>query len=317
MSLNTIDHVLLTRFNVPSAGRESLIRAQESWLRDRVALFEKYCLPSVLQQSVISFNWIIYFDPQSPPWLREWIDKLAPLKIFHPIFRESVSNEQLVSDLRHVSGATAQTLLTTNLDNDDSLAVDFVEQVQSAVGNNGKKAIYLANGLILQYPSIYLQCDKDNAFCSVAEPWDTPVTAWADWHNRLHMHMPVSVVYGPPAWVQVVHGTNVSNRVHGRLDRPSAYRARLAVALVDLPEPRPLKFATEAFVARPFRSTAWQVRSLSKDLVIRVLGRKGLESARDIAAGTTHRFRALLASAKPARSLSVDTIEPGNSNAAE
>jgi len=40
------DHVLLTRFNLPSKGFEGMITAKEGWLTDRIALFEFYCLPS-------------------------------------------------------------------------------------------------------------------------------------------------------------------------------------------------------------------------------------------------------------------------------
>ena len=62
----SIDHVILTRFNLPTAGVESLVRAQEGWLRDRQVLFEKYCLPSVKFQTRQDFSWIVYFDTQSP-----------------------------------------------------------------------------------------------------------------------------------------------------------------------------------------------------------------------------------------------------------
>ncbi|MCU1424755.1 MAG: hypothetical protein JWM51_1046, partial [Microbacteriaceae bacterium] len=68
------DHVLLTRFNLPSAGVESLIRAQEGWLRTRVELFERYCVPSVLAQTSSSYRWLIYFDPESPQWLKDRVE---------------------------------------------------------------------------------------------------------------------------------------------------------------------------------------------------------------------------------------------------
>ena len=40
-----IDHVLLTRFNLPSAGAEAAIRNRKGWLEHRIVLFERYCLP--------------------------------------------------------------------------------------------------------------------------------------------------------------------------------------------------------------------------------------------------------------------------------
>ena len=85
-----LDHVLLTRFNLPSKGHESLVRAQENWLKNRVMLFERYCLPSVLAQTCRSFSWIIYFDPESPVWLLDWVRSHEQWGYFNPYFREEV-----------------------------------------------------------------------------------------------------------------------------------------------------------------------------------------------------------------------------------
>ncbi|MBY8850425.1 putative rhamnosyl transferase, partial [Saccharothrix sp. MB29] len=68
-----MDHVVLTRFNLPSVGAESVVRAQEGWLTKRVGLFERYCLPSVAAQTSSDFRWLIYFDPESPQWLKDRI----------------------------------------------------------------------------------------------------------------------------------------------------------------------------------------------------------------------------------------------------
>lgn len=290
MTRPAIDHVILTRFNLPSAGRESLIRAQDGWLRKRVALFERYCLPSVLQQDTDAFKWIIYFDPESPQWLVDWLQTIEESANFVPIFRESVSHADLLVDLRTVTGAQGQTLITTNLDNDDAVATDFVSRIQTAVQGRARQAIYLANGLILNEPNLYIHRDQYNAFCSVAESWNAPLTAWTDWHNRLHLHMQVNLVEGPPAWLQVIHGTNVSNRVHGRLTRPRDHLGRFGSLDADLPEPGRVKYFTESYATRPLRISLWAVRSLAKRLVLLVGGRDGLESLRNTFATAASRL---------------------------
>jgi hypothetical protein len=167
----TIDHVLLTRFNVPSAGREKVIRAQDGWLRKRVQLFERFCMPSVQRQTVKDTHWLIYFDPESPQWLQDWIESTAPA-VFTPVFRSSVNRDELISDVRRVSGATSDVLLTTNLDNDDALAVDFVERLRGCVRDSTRTGIYFQNGVILHWPELYRRVDRFNAFCSVAESWE-------------------------------------------------------------------------------------------------------------------------------------------------
>lgn len=309
------DHVILTRFNLPSKGRESLIRAQDGWLRNRVALFEQYCLPSIRGQDTDAFKWIIYFDPESPPWLKDWLQSLEQAADFVPIFRESVSQADLLDDLRVVTGARGRTLITTNLDNDDAVATDFVTQIQAAVQGHARQVIYLANGLILNEPDLYAHRDQDNAFCSVAESWAAPMTAWADWHNRLHLHMQVNLVDGPAAWLQVIHGTNVSNRVHGRLTQPHDHRDRFGSLLTELPEPGRVKYLVESYVARPLRMTLWSARSLAKGLVLLVAGRNGLENLRNGIATAVFRVPEFFPAHQPRHRAAAARHEPSDLNA--
>src|SRR6185312_5160768 len=213
-----IDHIFLTRFNLPSAGVEHAIRAQEGWLRDRVELFESVCLPSLRQQSDHGFAWIIYFDPESPAWLRKWIVNINEDRIFQAVFRKEVTDSTLYEDLSGAIHARTGKLLTTNIDNDDGLAVDFVERAKRAAAQTTapRQALYFTEGLVKRSNELYLRADKRNAFCSVVESWERPVSCWADWHNLLERSMPVREVSGTPAWLQVVHEHNVSNRVRGQ-----------------------------------------------------------------------------------------------------
>lgn len=271
------DHILITRFNVPTLGRESLIRAREGWLRQRVDLFETYCLPSVSHQTIKNFQWLIYFDPESPPWLKDWVRQHESRHSFIPLFRESISRRELVSDLHSLIDETSEVLVTTNLDNDDALATDFIARVQHAIHGASRTAIYLEHGVILQDENLYLRRDNTNAFCSVAESWDKPVTAWADWHNRLGRSMPVTVVDGPPAWLQVIHDSNVSNVVHGTLSRPRLFNSRFPHVLAGLPEPRTHVLLGDAILWRPIRGTKAVMRQLAKTIAIQLFGRDGFD----------------------------------------
>ncbi|MEW1982225.1 glycosyltransferase [Citricoccus sp. NPDC079358] len=291
MTAPAMDHVLLTRFNVPTPGRESLIRAQDGWLRDRIVLFEKYCLPSVLAQTTPDFEWIIYFDPESPRWFTDWVDGWCTDRRFHAIYRASISREELLSDVRSVTGGRARTLLTTNLDNDDGLATDFVERLQAAVTGQRREALYLTSGIVLQDTAAYLRHDPVNAFCSVAEPWNDPVMAWADWHNRLGRAMPVVQVGGGPGWLQVVHGRNVSNTVHGRPTHPHEHACRFPAALTGLPPVHPSHLLLDAVLRRPLRVARSTLRHGTKTMALVLLGPDGFTQAKDTAATTVTRFR--------------------------
>ncbi|GAA3884260.1 hypothetical protein GCM10022243_56290 [Saccharothrix violaceirubra] len=277
-----MDHVILTRFNLPSVGAESIVRAREGWLTERVGLFERYCLPSVAAQTSRDFRWIIYFDPESPQWLKHRI--AAHGDAYTPIFRTQVSRADLVADISALFEVKGDELITTNLDNDDGLAADFVERLQAQPRRIGRVAYYLGNGLVKSPEGLFAHVDKDNAFASLREGWADPITCWADWHNRLHRHAKVLSLGGEPGWLQVVHGGNVSNRTRGRLVSPAAYRSLFGDALDDVAEPDAGVLARDRFVGHPLRVARDSARYLAKTAAQRVLGPDGFEKAKQVIA---------------------------------
>lgn len=283
-----VDHVILTRFNLPSGGSEALIRSRDGWLTSRVSLFERYCLPSLQMQTCRNFGWIVYFDPASPDWLRERIAKWSEERLLTAIFRESVTKDEMISDIQLCVGRNHKMLMTTNIDNDDAVAVDFVERLQRSATAKCRTAVYLANGLILTGDRIYANRDPDNAFCSVLEPWDDARMCWSDWHNMLHLSMPVQVVEGAPAWLQVVHGDNVSNRVKGRRQSPSLYEDLFPGMLDSMPEPKRSERLLEALVDAPKRRVADRSRQALKRVILSLSGKEGLARVRLLAKQLRH-----------------------------
>jgi len=276
----TIDHVILTRFNLPTPGPEALIRAQDGWLRNRVELFERYTVPSLRTQSTPAFRWIVYLDVESPQWLRDRIEPLVEEGLLVALYRERVDWQDVARDVRELTGAASDILLTTNLDNDDAVAVDFVERLQSAARTETPAALFLRRGLIVHGAEVYLRDDPDNAFCSVSEGRDDPQTAWRDWHTLLHTRFRAVNIPGAPGWLQVIHGQNVSNRVHGALTSPAAYRGLFPGLLDGVPEPGRAAVAVDVLVRRPARGTAKAVRTFGKNTLLRMFGKSGLDQVK-------------------------------------
>jgi putative rhamnosyltransferase len=266
------DHVVLTRFNLPSHGVEGMIRAREGWLRQRVELFETYTIPSVASQT-LPLTWLVYLDPESPSWLLERLAPWARRGLFRPVLRASVSGEELVSDIVEAAPRRGDFLVTTNLDNDDGVASDLSARLASVSDPRPRIAIYLTRGLVKSGDQLYLRTDRRNAFCSVRETWDDPVTAWSEYHNELGSAMPVLELGGAPAWLQVVHGNNVSNRVRGRLVAPAAYRDRFAGLLDDARAPSASELVADRYLRRPARELRDGARSAARVAGLRLLGK--------------------------------------------
>lgn len=267
-------HLILTRFNLRIWNEDKHNRPTltEKWLRERVALFENYCLPSLKAQTCQDFRWIILFGTDSPEWLLgkidEWCDVFPQIRpvsvqpasqgVFRRVFREVAASEAEPQGGR---------MLTTYLDNDDALRCDFVEDVQ-------RRASELPDGTFLCYRygvqyftdmklATCVPC-RYNHFPSYVEDYGSPDEVQTFF--RLVSHAQMKVLPGScvvhvenrdkPMWMEVVHETNKYNDVHMALRTRlmTAYPAlRAAFGLPHLElSPRPRQDFVMRFVPRFF-----------------------------------------------------------------
>ena len=122
---SALTHLLITRFNL---NYGDLYPYSEAWMEHRMALFERYCLPSVRRQRCTGFAWRVYFDRARTARHEARMRALLDGPGLHPVFVDSPA--EMIADLR--AQAPAQGLfLTTRLDNDDVLHPDFTRDVQA------------------------------------------------------------------------------------------------------------------------------------------------------------------------------------------
>lgn len=66
----TFEHYIITRFNLPifqpKVKGKKYTSCSEEYLNYRFQLFEKYCLPSIKNQSCQNFKWLVLFDDNTP-----------------------------------------------------------------------------------------------------------------------------------------------------------------------------------------------------------------------------------------------------------
>lgn len=253
------EHVILTRFNLATPGRESALRNQPGWLRGRFDLFADWCLPSVAAQTEQRFEWIVLFDIDTPAPFRAEIEALRGVYPFHAWFTPLFPADGWRRCVAEVVAPRAPMLLSTRLDNDDALSVDHVARLHARVGGDATRAYNFTAGLIRQGDGLWQIAHPSNAFFSLLEPWgpDT-VTAPSIAHMALDRAAPVEQIDGPPAWLQVVHGGNVSNKVRGR--RVDGAAARFGgKGLTGVRPPGPAERVLEALAA-PLRALRDRLR---------------------------------------------------------
>ncbi|MEP3052423.1 MAG: glycosyltransferase [Erythrobacter sp.] len=230
----SIEHFLLTRFNIASEGREKTIRKRPGWLERRFELFEQFCLPSVAAQTNQDFCWFIYFDCETAPEFRNRIDNLRQRRNFEARYVASFSNELASLDISKRMLPQTERVITTRLDNDDALARFFLTQVRRSAENS-------PNGTILNFPSglelasgkLYRSSHRENSFVSLVESSKDIRTVWSDPHNMLARRWRYHQIPSAPAWLQAIHQENVANRVKGQ----RAKRSDDLLAFQIVPEP--------------------------------------------------------------------------------
>ena len=124
-------HLVLTRFNTAIGYAPSLRRLDSDWLRERLILFERFCMPSMAAQQDAQFQWVVFFDAASPAWFKDKIKSYGTLIM--PLYIDGLATDPVIAERVARTGlVSSQYLVTTRLDNDDALASNHLATVQKA-----------------------------------------------------------------------------------------------------------------------------------------------------------------------------------------
>jgi hypothetical protein len=213
--MDTFRHVILTRFNVKV---EQSGRPGSDWLEHRFELFERFCLPSVQAQTCGNFVWIVFCDPEIPQPFLDRIGAYAQWKTLRPIFFRNVFHQGMAQAAVADLARGHSHLITSRLDNDDAICRTFVESIQHRFRSQPFEFLNFTNGYIMDTSAggrIWLGRHSSNAFVSLVERAADYSTVYCGNHMDLDRQGPVVQIAEPAAWLQVVHGRNLSNQVWG------------------------------------------------------------------------------------------------------
>lgn len=261
----SIQHIILTRFNIATPGREVAIRNSPGWLERRFDLFERYCLPSVAAQEGADFTWLIYFDRDTPELFRARIKAAQVTVPFEARFVGVTQMSEVADDVRERLARDCIRVITTRLDNDDAIAGQFFAAIQEAARAQRQDAVLnFPHGLAVQDGRLYSAFDASNPFTSLVEGAAHPRTIWSVQHHLLGREFRLQQIISAPQWLQVVHGDNVINRIKGK-------RLADGTALLQFPvKVEPPITQTSPFVLALDRGALHPLRRL-RELAIRLV----------------------------------------------
>jgi len=210
-------HIVITRYWFPIAAtrKDDGSCSDAEWFERRYELFKTYCLPSVLGQSEQEFIWIVYFDESAPyESVKQVKELLSAYPHFHVRTLSAFKSSVIRDDLANFTHGF-EYLLTTRLDNDDGLHREFIKRLHDAIRPGGREFLNFPVGLIACGERIYLYRHRSNAFISFFEPVEGALTVFCAPHEQLCYWAPIRQLEAWPSFLQVVHGTNLSNKPRG------------------------------------------------------------------------------------------------------
>lgn len=143
MDNDLFDHFLITRFSYRGADACSveIDPLDKRRLGKRFDIFEAVCLPAVLAQRERRFDWILIIDAALPIPFRQRLERLTAS---HPFIRLHVyqpgTRIESLGWLTAYYRRCADYTLTTALDDDDALCVDYIEVLQDHIRDLARSA---------------------------------------------------------------------------------------------------------------------------------------------------------------------------------
>ena len=235
---NTVfQHFILTQFNLRNfpKAKNSAYDKWVDWTRERITLFEKYCLPSVLNQSEQNFTWILYFDEETPEEFSDFLEKMTsnPNIVIYYCNGASGFQSDYMSPVLSRLTKGSDWVVTSRIDNDDCAHKDMVKKIQANIQFKHKFKVSLASGYALdeQTKKLAHYYYPMSPFLSLVEKRDQARGVFERGHTvweglRLWIYKEICIewfasksrmvrfVLSKPMWMQVIHQTNVSNSFH-------------------------------------------------------------------------------------------------------
>ena len=215
--MSQFTHLVLTRFNTAVGYAPSAKRLDSGWLRTRLAMFERYCLPSMAAQRDVSFQWIVFCDAGSPEWFRETMASFQPLVT--TVYVDGwLTDERIAGSLAAANMVPTPYLITTRLDNDDALASGHLAIVQSEFREQEREFLEFPVGIQSFRGHLYNVFWHSNPFLSLIEKVQHSkrfTTVCCVRHDQVRGAGKIRSLVRSPQWLQLIHGENIGNSLRG------------------------------------------------------------------------------------------------------
>jgi hypothetical protein len=213
-----VQHFLITRFNLRirdyQRDKRGGVVLTPEWLQERLALFERYCFPSVLHQTERRFAWLLLIDEATDAGTmarlescRARMDRLELVRM-----PEIDDPGALARPVLERLDPDTEVLVTTRLDNDDALHEDALCMIRQHVRPR-REFLNLRLGYETDGRRAKVVSHKYGHFSTFVEPRSAQpfLTVYCGSHGKVRKIAPVRQLADRAAWLRVIHERNVAN----------------------------------------------------------------------------------------------------------
>lgn len=212
--------VYVTRFNIAAAFTTTTrnpVHLDPSWLAERIALFERFCVPKMAAQTDARFTWLILISAETDAATTNRLSR-APNAELVPIAPNTALGPAIAARVARMGDS----IITARVDSDDQLSARYTRALREIDWNGRRRfAAYFTKGLYFDaasgaYRAVRLPLNQFPAVFERRQARDF-LTVHAHQHNQLFKSMDALQIWTKrPMWCTVVHGGNVSNRMQGK-----------------------------------------------------------------------------------------------------
>jgi len=175
-------HFIITRFNLRNVSKgdgkdksgNSVLTGD--WLAHRLEIFNKYCLPSLVNQTNKNFTWLLYFDITTSPEVREINKQLENqypdlIKIIYTDGQEGLIKGYR-QDILALCPPETKFVISTRFDNDDIVHKDFINKIQDSFSYQDFETVNFLKILMINPDlknKIHIDYSFSNHFISLIE----------------------------------------------------------------------------------------------------------------------------------------------------
>ncbi|MDH6355953.1 hypothetical protein M2132_002304 [Dysgonomonas sp. PH5-45] len=270
-------HFIITRFNVKVLYRGATKPFEQTteWLNSRFELFERYCLPSIKNQTNGNFIWLCLFDKDTPDFYKQKINGYKKdFEQFEPLFLTQAEAADMATFLhetikKHLTEKD-EYVVTTRIDNDDAFHISTIDRLQKIIRFGDEPTVYSFNygyqyfvklniALRMYYPN--------NHFLTMTERNNENFRTIISYgHTSVRKELACVDIKDkrPLYWLEVVHSSNVNNNL--MLSPKYRYAPRLrTISFFDFGLDLTIKWYQAAFNF-VFRLTPYAIRFLGHEI---------------------------------------------------